>query len=344
MNSDKIFFSYSRTDASDFSLRLALDLKKEGFNIWIDQKDIRAGSEWDLEIEKALETCDCLLFVQSTKSVTSANVLNEVYYALDQNKRVIPLPIHTCKTPFRIKRLNYIDFTSDYDAGLAMLINELRSEPIEDIHEHQEEDKFKRFSKLLFSKTSKIVMSVFLLVIISVFFYTKTKKPVSRSNEEIKNTLENFAGNYTLVDVKPDARLKRGYLKIEKAEEKKVKIRTNFQFYYFRTNDTAFFDILNGFAECASCELKDEMRFADKRIDIGANRYRISKIAERGKKLGDTTFSAGYNSAIPASVILHIIDRDTLNIKVTLSVSTPISGDFVVDPFIYTFTFKRNDD
>ena len=56
---EKIFFSYSRSDGSDFALRLALDLKKEGFNVWIDQEDIRAGSEWDLAIEKALETCDC---------------------------------------------------------------------------------------------------------------------------------------------------------------------------------------------------------------------------------------------------------------------------------------------
>jgi hypothetical protein len=65
MNFKNIFFSYSRADASDFALRLAVDLKKEGFNVWIDQQDIRAGSEWDIEIEKALETSDCLLFVES---------------------------------------------------------------------------------------------------------------------------------------------------------------------------------------------------------------------------------------------------------------------------------------
>ncbi|MBA2561324.1 MAG: toll/interleukin-1 receptor domain-containing protein [Chitinophagaceae bacterium] len=86
MNFKNIFFSYSRADASDFALRLAVDLKKEGFNVWIDQQDIRAGSEWDLEIEKALETSDCLLFIESEKSVTSTNVLDEVYYALEQKK------------------------------------------------------------------------------------------------------------------------------------------------------------------------------------------------------------------------------------------------------------------
>ena len=87
MKLKKVFFSYSRADA-DFALKLALDLKKEGFDVWIDQEDIRAGSEWDLEIEKALATCDCLLFIQSEKSVASTKILDEMYYALEQNKRV----------------------------------------------------------------------------------------------------------------------------------------------------------------------------------------------------------------------------------------------------------------
>ncbi|MCC6287373.1 MAG: toll/interleukin-1 receptor domain-containing protein [Chitinophagaceae bacterium] len=123
----KIFFSYSRQDASEFSLKLALDLKKRGFNVWIDQQDIRAGTEWDLEIEKALETCDCLLFVETAKSVVSNNVLDEVYYALGQNKKVIPLIVVDSKTPFRIQRIQHIDFTQDYHAGLNKLIQELQN-------------------------------------------------------------------------------------------------------------------------------------------------------------------------------------------------------------------------
>lgn len=123
----KIFFSYSRQDGSEFSLRLALDLKKHGFNVWIDQQDIRAGTEWDLEVEKALETCDCLLFVETAKSVVSNNVLDEVYYALGQNKKVIPLIVVDSKTPFRIQRIQHVDFTQDYQAGLKKLIQELQN-------------------------------------------------------------------------------------------------------------------------------------------------------------------------------------------------------------------------
>lgn len=122
----KIFFSYSRVDGADFSLRLAQDIKNAGFNVWIDQQDIRAGTEWDLEIEKALETCDCLLFIESEKSVVSNNVLDEVYYALDHQKMVIPIIYHDSKTPYRLQRLQHIDFSKNYDEGLASLIGELK--------------------------------------------------------------------------------------------------------------------------------------------------------------------------------------------------------------------------
>lgn len=67
MRIHKIFFSYSRVDGAAFALKLAVDLKKEGFDVWIDKEDIRAGSEWDIEIEKALETCDCVLFIETEK-------------------------------------------------------------------------------------------------------------------------------------------------------------------------------------------------------------------------------------------------------------------------------------
>lgn len=65
MTVQKIFFSYSRSDGSEFALRLAVDLKKKGFDVWIDQEDIRAGLKWDAEIEKALECCDCVLYLET---------------------------------------------------------------------------------------------------------------------------------------------------------------------------------------------------------------------------------------------------------------------------------------
>lgn len=121
----KIFFSYSRSDGQEHALQLANDLRAAGANVWIDQLDIELGKLWDLEVEKALNTSDCVLFIATEKSTTSNNVLNEVYYALDENKKVIPVVFHDCRIPFQLRRLQRIDFTTDYNAAFQRLLKAL---------------------------------------------------------------------------------------------------------------------------------------------------------------------------------------------------------------------------
>lgn len=121
----KIFFSYSRTDGQGHALKLAGDLRAAGANVWIDQLDIELGKLWDLEVEKALNTADCVLFIATEKSTTSNNVLNEVYYALDENKKVIPVVFHDCRIPFQLRRLQRIDFTADYNTAFERLMKAL---------------------------------------------------------------------------------------------------------------------------------------------------------------------------------------------------------------------------
>ena len=84
MDQQKIFFSYSRQDASAFALRLYNDLRDTGAAVWMDQLDIKAGPKWDVEIGKALAASNCVIFIVSEKSVQSDNVLDEVYYSLDK--------------------------------------------------------------------------------------------------------------------------------------------------------------------------------------------------------------------------------------------------------------------
>src|SRR5687767_9221331 len=109
-----MFFSYCRANAN-FALKLATDLKNAGINLWIDQLNIPPGVRWDAEIEKSLESSNSLLVILSESSVRSDNVLDEVSHALENNKQVFPVIIDNCKIPFRLKRLQYIDFTADYD-------------------------------------------------------------------------------------------------------------------------------------------------------------------------------------------------------------------------------------
>lgn len=80
---------------------------------------------WDVAIEDALSKCLSMMVILSTVSVGSVNVCDEVAFALDRQKRVIPVLYRDCEIPFRLARLQHIDFRSDYVRGLKMLRNAL---------------------------------------------------------------------------------------------------------------------------------------------------------------------------------------------------------------------------
>jgi hypothetical protein len=116
----KTFFSYSRSDA-DFTRKLATDLRTAGADLWIDQLDIQPGVRWDDAIESALRESETLLVILSPKAVASQNIMDEVSYALENNKKVIPVVMEQCELPFRLKRLQYISFVEGYNEGFQRL-------------------------------------------------------------------------------------------------------------------------------------------------------------------------------------------------------------------------------
>ena len=118
------FFSYSRED-SDFALKLAEDLKAAGANVWLDQLDIRPGERWDRAVEDALTNSHRMVVLLSPASVKSINVMDEVSFALGEQKAVIPVIIRECMVPFRLRRVQHVDFRRDYMRGLQELLKAL---------------------------------------------------------------------------------------------------------------------------------------------------------------------------------------------------------------------------
>jgi hypothetical protein len=124
MSAETIFFSYSRDD-SEFVLNLAKNLRNAGANIWLDQLDIKPGTRWDKSIEDALDASNTLLVILSKTSVESTNVMDEVSFALEENKIVVPVLLEKCDIPFRIRRLQFADFSTDKVKGLKTLAEAL---------------------------------------------------------------------------------------------------------------------------------------------------------------------------------------------------------------------------
>jgi hypothetical protein len=118
------FLSYARED-TQFALRLLFDLRAGGADLWMDQLDIKQGERWDRAIEDALAKSPRLLVVLSPAAVKSDNVMDEVSFALEQGKTVLPVICRNCKIPFRLRRVQYEDLSDNYEAGLGRVLARL---------------------------------------------------------------------------------------------------------------------------------------------------------------------------------------------------------------------------
>lgn len=120
--SARIFISYSTHDVR-FASELYEQLEMFGFDVWMAKYKIKPGDHWDMEVHQALERCTILLVVYSTYTFRSITVWDEISFVLNRHKVVIPLLLKNVPLPFRIERLQYVDFSSpDYKRSLTQLL------------------------------------------------------------------------------------------------------------------------------------------------------------------------------------------------------------------------------
>lgn len=105
------FISYSRAN-KEFASKLAKELRSAGYPIWFDLFDIPTGARWDDEVEKALRECSVFMIILTSTSVASENVKDEIGYAIDHGKRILPVLLENCEVPLRLRRFQYVDFTT----------------------------------------------------------------------------------------------------------------------------------------------------------------------------------------------------------------------------------------
>jgi hypothetical protein len=133
--SPQIFISYSHKDTG-FASKVTKNLENEGYDIWLDRMDIQTGSRWDDEVVRGLNASQIFMVLLSNTSVASQNVKDEISYAIDHNKSIVPLLLEHCEIPFRLRRVQYVDFTSrSFNEGLQIVLNILRSFQSETKHQ-----------------------------------------------------------------------------------------------------------------------------------------------------------------------------------------------------------------
>lgn len=346
-------------------------------------------------------------------------MLDEVYYAMEQNKKVIPLIFVDSRTPFRLKRLQHIDFTRNYEAGLALLVDELQGIPsdVSYVYENKEKPIVKPTPH--YTKNSRLLLVIACVAIVITAFVMLTTKNKSETivetNADIplrdtssnsggiagtnsageqrqiveadppekntspernkkriepktsadlkgtqpgkngvaismktensrKNLNDSYAGEWKLVAIEPKASSQQGYLKIEPLSENKTNIKSYIQFYYPESKNPSRLTVFNAFVGCTSCELDREMKLKVEDIAVGSRTVKtLQQDQPGGGKAGDVIMDASANKSIRASVTLHFVNDNNAVIKVQQPVTIALAHELMLEPFIYTFRFEKND-
>jgi TIR domain len=125
------FLSYSRQD-QQFADRLQQALQDRRVLVWRDTSNIPGGADWDEEIENAMRKSNCILVVASKAAFASPNVADEISFARNSKKRIIPVLIEEVQLPFRIHRAQAIDFRRGFEDSLQKLLVAIRGETVDE--------------------------------------------------------------------------------------------------------------------------------------------------------------------------------------------------------------------
>jgi hypothetical protein len=83
-----IFISYSRANLA-FARRLAAELRRHEYHLWIDLEGIRFTADWWEDIKRGIETADSFLLIMSPHSLASPVCHLEIEYARTLSKRIL---------------------------------------------------------------------------------------------------------------------------------------------------------------------------------------------------------------------------------------------------------------
>ncbi len=131
-----IFISYSRKDKV-FVQRLFTALEERGLDAWVDWDDIEYAEDWWQKIQRGIVEANNFVFIMSPHSVRSKVCLDEIQYAVDTNKRIIPVVIAPIDDPVdqdrmhpALKQHNWLTFgNDDFDTMFDALLDTVGRDP-----------------------------------------------------------------------------------------------------------------------------------------------------------------------------------------------------------------------
>jgi len=126
------FISHSSKDKS-LIRQLASDLKANGVDVWLDEREILIGDSIAEKIGQGLAESDYFIIAVSVHSAQSEWVKRELNNAIvkeiEKRKTIIfPIKLNDVQMPSLINDKLYADFTTSYKEGFSKLLNAIKND------------------------------------------------------------------------------------------------------------------------------------------------------------------------------------------------------------------------
>ena len=116
----RVFLSYGTRDALEVAEWLHGALISSGYQVFWDKEGLRetTGSAWDRHLEEAIRTHDVVVALMSPHSVRpDGECRNEISFAKDLGKPIVPVMVRQCERPLRVHDLQYVDLEAFLRVG-----------------------------------------------------------------------------------------------------------------------------------------------------------------------------------------------------------------------------------
>lgn len=120
-----LFISYSRGDGGDFARHLREELRKKGYEVFLDTASLSVGAKWKDRIETAIDACDVFVLIITGNSMQSNEVREEFASAVGKRKQLMLFKYRSVKLAdlqWGLKDRNFHEFTSKEE--LVRVFNE----------------------------------------------------------------------------------------------------------------------------------------------------------------------------------------------------------------------------
>lgn len=138
MNQNKVFISHASSDYRENGkvipgnaiTEIMKVLENNGIDRWIDETGLISSKGWCRQIENAINECNIFLYVSSEKANSSPNTANEIAYAIEQKKHIIPFKIDNSDyhkdNRLNLIRIHYLRYYEDREKALKDLVSTIR--------------------------------------------------------------------------------------------------------------------------------------------------------------------------------------------------------------------------